>query len=324
MKVLKLIILIITCSLSTNLFAITVPGPLVDTAWLAKNSGKVVILDARKDIKSFTRKPVFKKDKKTGKLILVKVGGHIPGASLVNYNKVRTNKNIDGNKVQKMLPGKKYFETIIQDAGANKDSAIVIVTKGESLGDVTIATRMYWQLKYYGHTNMAILNGGMAEWLTKSRKISIKAEKASRGDWVGSKEDKSILATTKDAVAATKDKNVQLVDTRDLNLYLGTYKKSYVYAKGHIPGAKLLPVELLTRPKSPARLNSANDFKTFAQAFNINTDKPVITYCNSGHLASGAWFVMSELLGNKQTKLYDGSMHQWTLEKQPVTAMKME
>lgn len=324
MKILKLIIFIITCSLSTSLLAITVPGPLVDTKWLAKNIDKVVILDTRKDIKSFTAKPVFRKDKKTGKLKLVRVAGHIPGASLVNYSKVRTNKNIDGKKVQKMLPDKKVFENIMQNAAVNKDSAIVIVTKGERYGDVTIATRMYWQLKYYGHTNMAILNGGMAKWLAESRKTSIKAEKTSKGNWVANKEDKSILATTEDVSAAVKDKNIQLVDTRDLNLYLGTYSKSYVYAKGHIPGAKLLPVELLTRPKSPATLNSAEDFKTFAQAFNINIDKPVITYCNSGHLASGAWFVMSELLGNKQAKVYDGSMHQWTLEKKPVNAMKME
>ena len=324
MKVLKLFAFIITCSFSANLLAITVPAPLVDTTWLVKNANKVVILDIRKDTKSFTAKPVFKKDKKTGKLNLVKVGGHIPGASLINYKKIRTNKSMDGKTVQKMLPEKKYFEDIIRGAGANKDSAFVIVTKGESHEDATIATRLYWQLKYFGHTNMAILNGGMAKWLMESRKISIKSRKISKGNWVASKEDKSILATTQDVSAAIKEKTTQLVDTRNLNLYLGTYKKSYVYDKGHIPGAKSLPVELLTQTQLPATLNSANDFRAIAQAVDINTDKPVITYCNSGHLASGAWFVMSELLGNKQARLYDGSMHQWTLEQQPVTAMKME
>ena len=251
MKILKLFILVITCSFSTSLLAITVPGPLVDTTWLIKNANKVVILDIRKDTKSFNSKPVFKKDKKSGKLTLVKVGGHIPGASLVNYKKIRTNKSVDGKTVQKMLPEKKYFESIIQAAGTNKDSAIVIVTKGESHEDATIATRLYWQLKYYGHTNMAILNGGMAKWLEQSRKISIKSRKTSKGSWVASREDKSILATTQDVSVAMKDKKTQLVDTRNLNLYLGTYKKSYVYDKGHIPGAKSLPVELLTRSGLP-------------------------------------------------------------------------
>ena len=50
----------------------------------------------------------------------------------------------------------------------------------------------------------------------------------------------------------------------------------------------------------------------------IDPAAPAITYCNSGHLSSGRWFVLSELLGNKQAKLYDGSLHEWTLQKRPV------
>jgi|GEM_PF-3162347 len=40
--------------------------------------------------------------------------------------------------------------------------------------------------------------------------------------------------------------------------------------------------------------------------------------------ASGGWFIQHELLGNKNVKLYDGSMHEWTLEKRPVKEMVME
>jgi thiosulfate/3-mercaptopyruvate sulfurtransferase len=324
MKTLKLLIFIITCSIASSLFAITVPGPLADTDWLEKNTGKVVILDVRKDIKSFTAKPVYKRDKKTKKLKLVKVGGHIPGASLIDYKKVRAKKKIGGKEVTRMLPEKKAFEDIIQKAGVNKDSTIVIVTKGESYDDATIATRLYWQLKYFGHTNMAILNGGMAKWLMEGKKVSSKTGQITQGDWIASKEDTSILATTSDVNDALKNKKAQLVDTRDLNQYLGTYSKSYVYEKGHIPGAKLLPVELLTKHSSPATFTSADKFKIIASELNVDAEKPAITYCNSGHLASGAWFIMSELMGNKNAKVYDGSMHQWTLEKRPVTSMKME
>lgn len=51
----------------------TLPGALVETDWLANNMDKVVILDVRKDVKSFTKKPVFKKDKKSGKSKLKKL-----------------------------------------------------------------------------------------------------------------------------------------------------------------------------------------------------------------------------------------------------------
>jgi len=300
------------------------PGPVVDSAWLAKNLDKVVILDARKDIKSFTTKPAYKKNKKTGKLKLARVGGHINGARLVNYKKVRAKRQIDGKTVTRMLPAKADFEKLMQAAGLNKNSTVVIVSKGQSGGDVTIATRLYWQLKYYGHTNMAILNGGMAQWLKDGQKVSTKPAKVSKGNWIATAENKSILATSDDAAKAIKDKSVQLIDTRVLSQYLGTYKKSYVYAKGHVPTAKTFPVELLTYPSSPAKFTTSDDLATLAHEFGIDTKKPAITYCNSGHLASGAWFVMSEVMGNKQAKLYDGSMHQWTLEKRPTTSMKLE
>ncbi len=324
MKTLKILLISVIGLIGTNIaFAASVPGPLVETGWLAKNKNNVVILEIRKDVKSFTKKPVFKKNKKSGKLKLKKVAGHIPGSILVNYKKLRGSKNINGRKVLKMLVGKTAFEKVMQSAGVNKDSAVVIVSKGQSNGDVTMATRFYWQMKYYGFDNMAILNGGLAQWIIDKRAVSTKATKAKKGNWVATAERKKILASSKDIEAAIKT-NTQLVDTRAISLYLGTWrKKSYVFANGHIPGAKPYPNELLTT-KMPAKFLKASDSKSLFKQLGINPDKEAVTYCNSGHLASGSWFVLSELLGNKKVKLYDGSMHQWTLEKHPVTKLKME
>lgn len=326
MKLIRLLSIILAGNLVVNIAqAVTLPGPLVETDWLAMNMKNVTILDVRKDVKSFTSKPVFKKDKKTGKLKLVKVGGHIPGAALVNYKKLRDKQKIGKNVVTRMLVGKDVFSSLMQEAGVNKDSVIVIISKGENDGDVTGATRLYWQLKYYGHDNMAILNGGMGQWLKDKRKISITAEKVKKGNWVATAERKEILATSEDVAAAVESKNAQLMDTRPLSLYMGTWrKKSYVYADGHIPGAKSFPNELLTQPKAPAKFVATRELKSMAESLGFDTSKQTITYCNSGHLATGSWFVMSELLGNKNTKMYDGSMHQWTLEKRPTVKMKME
>ena len=301
----------------------SLPGPLVETDWLAKNQKNVLVLEIRADVKSFTAKPVFAKDKKTGKDKLKKVAGHIPGSVLVNYKDLRKDKTIDGRKVQKMLVDKADFEKVMQSAGANKDSAIVIVSKGENNLDLTMATRFYWQMKYYGHDNMAILNGGMAQWIMDGRKVSSQGGKAKQGNWVATAERNEILATSKDVEATVKAKG-QLVDTRPISLYLGTWrKKSYVYDDGHIPGAKPYPNELLSS-NMPAKFLTKSDSKSLFEQMGITTDKNSITYCNSGHLATGSWFVLSEILGNKNVKMYDGSMHQWTLEKHDVTKMKME
>ena len=158
-----------------------------------------------------------------------------------------------------MIPPTFAFEKLMQEAGVNNNSAIVIVSKGAGNGDMTMATRVYWQLKYFGHDNMAILNGGMGQWLVDGRKISSSKEKVSKGNWKATAERKEILATSEDVVAAVKAKG-QLMDTRALSLYLGTWrKKSYVYANGHIPGAKNFPNELLTNPTAPAN-SSAGTF----------------------------------------------------------------
>ena len=303
--------------------AVSLPGPLVETDWLAKNKDNVVILEIRQDVKSFTKKPVFKKDKKTGKSKLKKVAGHIPGSILVNYKKLRSNKKIDGRTVQKMLVSKAKFEKVMQKAGVNKDSAVVIVSKGKNNLDLTMATRFYWQMKYYGFDNMAILNGGMAQWIIDKRTVSSNKTKAKKGNWVATAERNEILASSKDVESAVNDKG-QLVDTRSISLYLGTWrKKSYVYDNGHIPGAKPYPNELLSSTM-PAKFLTVSDSKSLFKQMGIETDKQSITYCNSGHLATGSWFVLSELMGNKHVKMYDGSMHQWTLEKHDVTKMKME
>jgi thiosulfate/3-mercaptopyruvate sulfurtransferase len=82
---------------------------------------------------------------------------------------------------------------------------------------------------------------------------------------------------------------------------------------------RLFPAELVMRQSSGAlKFMSAATYRGLLKGQGIDPDAPAITYCNSGHLSSGPWFLMSELLGNRQVRLYDGSLHQWTLEKRPL------
>ncbi len=322
--IVRLCTLTILLLASGVLSATTLPGPLVDAAWLEKNLAGVTILDVRNDIKSFTTAPTYSRNVKTGQQRLMRIGGHIPGALITSYKHVRRARLIDGNRVTRMLPDQKDFGYFMQLVGLNKDSTVVIVSKGESVGDIMMATRLYWQLKYYGQDNLAILDGGMAGWLMDKREVSTDGKRPPQGNWKITTERKELLATGDEVAAVVETGAAQLVDTRSLALYLGTYKKSYVYSKGHIPGAKPFPNEMLTYPSAPATFTPLKTLRTLAAELKIDTDKAIITYCNSGHLASGSWFIFSELMGNKNVKLYDGSMHQWTLENRPVTALKLE
>lgn len=310
--------------LSTPVLALQVPGPLVDAQWLAANKSKVIVLDVRHNIKSFKGKPKYRKDKKTGKKKLKVVAGHIPGARLVNYKKIRMTVIINGKKIDKMLPPASAFEKIIRAAGVDKGSAVVIASRGQNNLDMTMATRLYWQMKYYGHDNLAILDGGTAAWILAGNKTTSRHPRVKAGNWKAGPGRRQMLATTADVSKAVRNGKVQLVDNRSLDLYLGTWKKSYVYAKGHIPGAKSFPNALLVSHGLGARFINGKLALDLLAAMRVDPKKPTITYCNSGHLASGGWFIMSELLGNKQVKLYDGSMHEWTLQKGAVKALVVE
>lgn len=316
----------IVISLFSNMaFALQMPDVLVETQWLEDNLSQVVVLDVRSDLTSFTSDPKFIKDKKTGKQRIVTVGGHIPGASLVNFKEVRADRKVGEKIFKDMLPEKSAFEKLVQNAGVKKNSFIVIMNKGDSGNDVLMATRLYWQLKYYGHDNLAILIGGMAQWLLDNRKVSTIYKLPSQGDWVASAERDEILATSEEVVRASlQTKSNQLIDIRPIGQYLGTHKSSSVSAFGHISAARNFPTELLFSNSLPAKLTSKQQAMQLVDALNIKSEANKIVYCNTGKMASGGWFFLSEVLGYKNTQLYDGSMHQWTHEGRPSVTMVME
>ena len=325
MKLFFLILTLVILSVGNKeVFPTGLVKPLVDTDWVAKNLDHLAIIDVRSESHSFYKNPVYEKNTKTGKWDLVKLGGHIPGAQLVLYEKVRGKKIIKGKEVNYILPGKTAFEELMQNAGINQNSHIVVVTNAEDIYDITMASRMYWQIKYYGHDDVSILDGGTAQWLIDGRDVSTILENTPKGNWQASDINMSLLASSDEVLAAIDKESIQIVDVRSLGQYLGTYKSSKVSEKGHIPTAKLYPIDLVTTRYTPIRFSSKSDLSQLTNALNIDTDNETITYCNSGHMASGAWFAFYELLGMKNSKLYDGSMHQWTIEKRPVVRMKIE
>lgn len=304
--------------------ALELPAPLLEPDWLEQHIDQVTLLDVREDIESFTRQAILVRKRFTGDLRLRRVGAHIPGAVLVDFLNIRTSRMIADRNIRHMVPEQAEFEQLMQAWGVNRDAAIVIVSPGTSNGDMTMAARLYWQVRFYGHDNVAILNGGMAQWLLEQRPATLAAPEPAPGDWLAREVRTQFKADSEDVVRVMQDETVQLVDTRSLGLYLGAWKQPYVRSSGHIPGAKVFPNELLTSAAPPVRFTDPEEMQQMAGELGIDTGKGLITYCNSGQFAAGSWFVFSELLGNTNVRLYDGSMHQWALERRPVVKMKME
>ena len=306
-----LLILLAFISPWKTTLAIQLPGPLVETEWLADHRGEVVVLDVRKDAASYLGHPGKHSEKPNLKLLV----GHIPGAVSVPWKKIVVTAEEQGVKLKSMLPTPEAFTQLMQASGVNKNSAVVIVGRGSMAKDQAYATRLYFTLKYFGHDNVALLNGGMAKWAKDGRQLAYDTENPAKGDFAISEVRKHLLATTDDVENAIGKGDVQLVDCRTEDFYLGaSYKRNFVSQKhkGHFPGAKSMPFVLVAENWAPAKLFSSEEISKLAALKGVDLKKPTITYCNTGVVASLTWYALHELEGNQQTQLYDGSMHAWS------------
>ena len=295
----------IICSfvvLSFPVYSLVVPSSVIDTDWLSENLNGIVLLDVRKDLKSFSEQ------------------GHILGAKLVDTKKVRVSRMIDGVELTRMRPDQAQFERFMSAHGVSNDSVVVITHQGQTPGDVAGAARLFWQMKYYNFQQVALLNGGNAAWTASMEDLTTNASTASLGrlTQMNSVNDE-ILATIQEVKLAILDPGVQLVDTRSLRFHVGLDSRSYVYDLGHIPSSKVFPYKFLHPVKGVMVFPTKQQIKARFNALNIDLDAGVILYCNSAYECSSVWVALHEIYGNQNVQVYDGSLHQWT--KDPANPM---
>lgn len=270
------------------------PGPLVSSEWLNKHIDTVTVLDIRGDADSF------------------RVEGHIPTASLIMLNQIRTNRTEKGQTTPGMVVSAETFEQLMQTNGVSNNKAVVVTYSGQS---VVLATRLYWTLKYYGHKQIALLDGGNYKWKADKRPITHTTSTAYSGKFKAVAQPK-MLATKAEVIKASADQSQQILDARSLPFFLGETKKQSVQKAGHIPNANLLPQSMMVDKNGNRSFSTTETLNEVLKSLDIQQSAPTINYCNSGLGASGPWFVMHELLGNKNARLYDGSMLEWAADEQ--------
>ena len=278
------------------------PGPLINADWLSENLADVVVLDVRKDIESFASE------------------GHISSAILVNAKKIRVTRTIDGVKLTRMTPAPDQFAKFMAEHGVSSDSTVVITHRGKTPGHVAGAARLYWQLRYYGFDSVALLDGGNRSWEEALEELVKDATPVSPGEFAVQTERPELLATTAEVEQVLAKGGASLIDTRPMRFHIGLNKRDYVYADGHIPGSRNFCYKFLHPEKGISRYLPVGVIKEAFKSMLIDPDAPAILYCNSAYECSSVWFVMHELMGNQNVKIYDGSLHEWTMdESRPMT-----
>jgi thiosulfate/3-mercaptopyruvate sulfurtransferase len=260
-------------------------APIVSAGWLEQNlaNPKVVIVDVRKV-----------EEYKTG---------HIPGAVNVFYGSWAIKKGDLLNE----LPANDDLIDLIGSAGIDANAIVVIVGKTEAMPDRFDMTRVAWTLKYMGLDNVAILDGGQNQWVKENKPMSTDAVKAKSKAYKG--KIKGGLFVTKDYVMSRLGKAI-ILDTRGPAFYQGKEKLPFVPKVGRIKGAVNLSVGQLYTPEGLYKKPEAL-LALATAAVGADKTKEIIAYCDTGKTCTAWTFILSDLFGYKDVKIYDGSSMEW-------------
>lgn len=284
-----------TISLTTILFSLLITTtamaaqPLVSTRWVADHLATIKNINQDEIRLIEVSKKGFEK-------------GHIPGAVHMQWGRDTFDPTTDH-----MVLGLAQIERIMSEMAAGPETHVVIYG-GD--GKPHFPARVYWTLKFWNYPNVSIMDGGKAKWQRENRPMTaVVPSIAPRKVTVAYPPNTKIRALySPDITYALASGKGVIIDSRPPRFYNGSeYAFNKWVRNGHISGAvNVFALDAMTGDKT------YKGREELAELYGkIPADKPVITYCDTGVLGAHAWFVMHELLGYKNVKLYDGSMREY-------------
>ena len=270
------------------------PDMLVSTDWLAGHltDPNVVVVHVSRDRAAWDT-------------------GHIPGARYLALADIVITRDGVLNELPPAADLKKAFEA----AGVSDNSRVILYTDAAVLP----ATRAWFTLDYLGFgTHAALLDGGLQKWRAENRALSKDAPAVTAGHFTPRPRPELLasIEPVKDlSWAATSGLPAQavLLDVRSPEEFSGARAASEITRPGHIPGAVNLFWQQDAASKDSPALRPDADLRKLYEAAGITTDKPVVTYCNTGMQASASYFTLKYL--GYDTRLYDGSFSEWSSAK---------
>jgi thiosulfate/3-mercaptopyruvate sulfurtransferase len=221
--------------------------------------------------------------------------GHIPGAVFVDLDQELAAPPGPGGRHP--LPGAEAFTEAMRGAGVSADRRVVLYDAGTGMA----AARGWWVLRYYGHPDVAVLDGGLAAWTEAGGALAAGEEQAAtRGTFTARPGHMPVLDA---AGAAALARTGVLLDVRAPERYRGDTEPIDPVA-GHIPGARNRPMA--------ANVDATGRFRdpvAIRDELAVGPDTPVGVYCGSG--VSAAHTVLALDRAGIPAALYAGSWSDW-------------
>ncbi|MHB8034045.1 sulfurtransferase [Clostridium botulinum] len=272
----------------------------VSTKWLQDHleDENIVIVDCRGDLlKDSFGEEIYKK-------------GHIKNAIFADLKKVMSSEEKEHGG-RNPLPDIEDFKRSIEKLGINKNTLVVAYDELRIAG----AARFCWMLRYVGHTNNYVLDGGINKWIAENRKLYMEENNSEEkldiknGDFniPLNEEIKADVNYIKDNMK----KDLMLVDSRTNIRYEGTEEPIDKKA-GHIPGAKNVYWKDMLKEDGAVDENKVREnFLSLKDYTNI------AVYCGSGIDATFNFLLLDEV--GIKARVYAGSWSDWiTYKDNPI------
>lgn len=229
---------------------------------------------------------------------------HIPGAVYVDWT--RDIIDIDAEIPVQIAPPD-AFQRVMESAGIGDATLVVAYDEHPAM---QFATRLWWALQYYGHQQVAVLNGGLAKWRREDHPLNAEIPQIASGTKFTANVHPELRATAEEILELVRHPraNALLIDARDSEQYRGESRRGHGRA-GRIPGAIGLPREMLIDPMTGTFLSPTQLRDIFADV-GVTDTTHVVSYCNGGVAATTVLFGLALADFDLQAN-YDGSWNEW-------------
>ncbi len=231
--------------------------------------------------------------------------GHILGAAGWNWQTQLQ------DTLRRDLADQRSFGQLAGSAGLTPETTVILYGDNNNW----FAAWGFWQLKYYGHNDVRLMNGGRKKWLEEKRQLSTDAPKVQPTAYTAKSPDASIRAKREDIFSVLDKRSLaQLVDVRSPDEFSGRViappgMTETAQRGGHIPGAASIPWAQAVA--EDGTFKPADALRQLYGGKGVTGDQEVIAYCRIGERSSHTWFVLKYLLGYKNVRNYDGSWTEW-------------
>ena len=231
--------------------------------------------------------------------------GHIAGAVGWNWQSQLQ------QTVRRDVVGKAAMEQLLGSAGV--DNATTIILYGDN--NNWFAAWAFWQIKYYGHRDVRLMNGGRAKWLADNRPLTTDIPQYAAKAYTAQEPDESIRAYRDQVLAGVNAGSLSLVDVRSPQEFSGellappNLPQEGSQRGGHIPGAANIP--WAQAANEDGTFKSADELAALYGGKGIDGRRETVAYCRIGERSAHTWFVLTQLLGYGNVRNYDGSWTEW-------------